>query len=493
MLDANSTSTFTPDSPGGVPLPQPQSPAQATLACAHALESRFDFTAARELYLRLVSTDPDGLFSQWARDRLVALEWLIEEKAAYERIHQNAIRVLSHIGVNLADSEPILEALMAADAIDFENQDAVFVPIRGDYVESCLQAVPRQLPMDPGMNAFGTGATPPFLKREGDDDLRPASRPEFQEIMELAAEWQEAVGILSLPVQTDRTMAEFDCARAMDAAFSGLKMIPTRKMSNVETRYFRGREDWLDGTTLLTGLTPMSNMVAPFFRSVQTGNNLLLLDLSIAGASAPNSPEALLTFIHAQVLFMMVLAQTLSPGIHCVHGGIPGVVDTTGDLSYSSSAQPVINAAMARMNRWVTGLPSAQSGGSSSEADDVARAVDESEISRNSMRGFGVHIVRHALGAMGNLNFFSREKFVEDCRRELTAKQTQTISVLPDPLCLPHDERALDAVRECAQRGNPRNTDHCLQHVDDFARWAEILNRPISQLTPKPDRYRRVA
>ena len=178
MLDANSTSTLTPDSSGGVPLQQPQSPAQATLACAQALESRFDFRAARELYRRLVSTDPDGLFSQWARDRLVALEWLIEEKAAYERIHQNAVRVLSHIGVNLADSEPIMEALMAADAIDFENQDAVFVPLRVDYVESCLQAVPRQLPMDPGINAFGTGATPPFLKREEGRRRSMSARPQ---------------------------------------------------------------------------------------------------------------------------------------------------------------------------------------------------------------------------------------------------------------------------------------------------------------------------
>lgn len=494
MLDGNPSWPATPERSSGISFSSKSIvPVEERLQSARELDNRFDFCAARDAYRRLIADGDCSPAAEWTRKRLVDLEALIDEKATYERIHQNALRVLSHIGVNIAESEPILEALMHADAIDFENQDAVFVPLRSDYVESCLKAVPRSIPGDPGLNSFGTGATPPFLKREGEDLLRPASRTEFSEILELAAEWKDAVGIFSLPVQTDRTMVEFDCARAMDTVFAGLKMIPTRKMSNVETRYFRGREDWLDGTTLLTGLTPMSTMVAPFLRSAQIGNNLLLLDLSIAGASAPNSPEALLTYIHAQVLFMMVLAQTLCPGIVCVHGGIPGVVDTAGDLSYSSPAQPVINAAMARLNRWVTHLPSAQSGGSTSETEEVANAIDESEISRNTMRDLGVHLVRHALGAMGNLNFFSREKFVEDCRREIAARRQQVAPVVPVPLYFPRDERALDAVHEIAQRGNPRNTDHSLQHVDDFARWMDTLDRAAHRPVEKFNAIRRVA
>ncbi|MEZ4578776.1 MAG: hypothetical protein R2875_12445 [Desulfobacterales bacterium] len=42
----------------------------------------------------------------------------------------------------------------------------------------------------------------------------------------------------------------------------------------------------------MTSLTPMNNMVAHFFaRSARTGNNLLLIDQSMAGISAPGSPE----------------------------------------------------------------------------------------------------------------------------------------------------------------------------------------------------------
>jgi len=193
----------------------------------------------------------------------------------------------------------------------------------------------------------------------------------------------------------------------MEAHFPDLKMTYTRNMSDQEVAYFRGRDDWMDGTSLITSMTFMPNMVEPFIRSAKTGNNLLLLDLTIAGASGPASPEALLTQIHAQVLFMMMLAQTLRPGISCIHGGIPDVLGIGGDLDYSDPGQPIINSAMARLNLWVTGFPSAQSGGSTSIVNDIPAAVEESERSRNTLRLYGVHILRHAMGAMGNLNYFS--------------------------------------------------------------------------------------
>ena len=107
----------------------------------------------------------------------------------------------------------------------------------------------------------------------------------------------------------------------------------------------------------MTSLGPMDNMVEPFLRSARTGNNLLLIDQSIAGVSAPGSPEAFLTQVHAQVLFMMVIAQTVNPGVSCIHCGIPSIVGTGGSLDYSSPCQTFINAAMARVNSWAAGFP----------------------------------------------------------------------------------------------------------------------------------------
>jgi trimethylamine--corrinoid protein Co-methyltransferase len=277
----------------------------------------------------------------------------------------------------------------------------------------------------------------------------------------------------------------------MDDGFSGLKMISTKKMSDEEVRSFKGRNDWLDGTTLISSLTSMNTMVEPFIRSAETGNNLLLLDLSIAGFSAPHSPESLLTLIHSQVMFMMVLAQTINPGITCVHGGIPGVTESGGDLSYTSLSQPLTNAAMARLNLWVTNFPSAQSGGSTSLTDDMEKAVAESEFSRNIMRKYGTRIVRHALGAMGSLNFFSLEKFNEDCEREAEARkrfeEMQTPETGIAPLYFPADDEAVEAIRDMAEKGNPRSTDHTLQNVKSFMDWEKRIEEALAEEEKKND------
>ena len=236
-------------------------------------------------------------------------------------------------------------------------------------------------------------------------------------------------------------------------------------------------------------MTFMPNMVEPFIRSARAGNNLLLLDLTIAGSTGPASPEALLTQIHAQVLFMMVLAQTINPGIGCVHGGIPDVLGIEGDLDYSDPGQPLINSAMARLNLWVTGMPSAQSGGSTSIINDIPAAVEESELSRNKLRMYGVHILRHAMGALGNLNYFSLEKFVQDCQRERDARRIwlTTHHDFLIPLYLPEDKCVVSGIREICEKGGPKNADHTLNNVGTFYRWNERLTAAAREKEYYPD------
>ncbi len=458
--------------------------AETLLMKALDLEGRAEFEAARRTYRELTLFFPIAPETQWASRRIQETDLLIAEKALYERIHQNAKLVLSRVGMNIAGSPELLYILMQADAVDLDNTEACLVPLKADYVERCLETVPDRLPADPGRNSFGTGGTPPFLKRESDDELRAAGREEFEEIIRAASRWSDVVGMLSAPVRTDHTMTDYDCALLMEREFPGLKMICTQGMSDRETSFLSGKDHWLDGTSLMSSLAPMNSVVSPFIRSVSSGNNLLLLDFSIAGASAPRSPEGLLTLVHAEVLFMMVLAQTLRPGTVCVHGGIPGLMGPGGDLTYSSPVQALVNAAMARLNLWVTGFPSAQSGGSTSLADDLQGAVFESARSRGIMRRCVVHMVRHALGAMGNLTYFSPAKFLEDCRQEAfaTREYAAGAAVVP-PLHLPADDSALEGIREMAEKGNPMVTDHSLRHVDSFRRWEELASGPEGPLT----------
>lgn len=454
--------------------------ARENLDKALELENGFDFRGAKAIYEDLKQNDIPDNITQVVDFRLEDMNHLVAEKETYQRIHDNGKKVLSEIGMNIAESAELMEILMEADAVDFDKEAAVFIPLKKDYIDQCLEKCPRNWSGDPGKNTFGTGATPPFLKRMGDNELRQASRSEFEDIVRSVGQNEDMIGIFSLPVATDKSITAFEVAQLMEKGFSGLKMTATKGFSDDEMGFLAGKDHWVDGTSLITSLSPMSTMVSPFLRSARSGANLLLLDLTMAGSSGPGSPEALLTQIHAQVLFMMIIAQTVNPGVLCLHGGIPGVTDAGGDLSYSSPHQPLINAAMARVNNWITKLPSAQSGGSTSIAELTSEAVFESELSRNTLRKYGVHIIRHAMGALGSLNFFSLEKFEEDCERE--RKNSKLFAEAPVdkgiiPLYIPADLEAMEGIKEIAEKGGPKNAEHTLRKVDSFIKWENGINK----------------
>lgn len=264
--------------------------AKILLAAALKIENDFDFHTAKELYTDIKDHFPGSDQSKTAADRLGEMDDLIKEKEIYRRIDENAKKVLTDIGMNIAENPLLMDILMEADAVDFESETAVFIPLKRDYLEACLEKVPRNMPGDPGPNAFGTGATPPFLKWPDEDELRSANKDEFQHIVQTVGEHADVVKIFSLPVATDKSLSGYEAARLMDQGFSGLKMTAAKSFADDEMAFLKGKDDWLDGTSLITSLAPMATMVEPFIRSAETGVNLLLLDLGIAGSSAAGSP-----------------------------------------------------------------------------------------------------------------------------------------------------------------------------------------------------------
>jgi trimethylamine--corrinoid protein Co-methyltransferase len=443
------------------------------------LENQARFKEAKAVYSDLLPHVTDPSLLEKLGFRMADMDDLIQEKNLYQRIDQEAKQVLTDIGIDLTHSPDLMDLLMAADAVDLENETALFIPLRKDYIDHCLSLVPRQMTADPGLNTFGTGSTSPFLKRSTDDRLCPASRQEYEKIIAEVGDARDVTGIFSLPVAFDKSVSFVEIAQMMEKGYPGFKMIPTNTMDDDALAFLKGKPDWLDGTSLIASLAPMDNMVAPFLRSARAGNNLLLIDQTIAGVSGPATPQALLTQVHAQVLFMMIVAQTLTPGTVCVHCGIPSVTNAGGQLSYSSPHQTFINAALARLNTWVTGFASSQTGGSTSLDQVNDQAIKDSELSRNALRKYGVHILRHAMGALGSLTFFSLEKFLLDCERERQA--VDVFNALPKdkgviPLYVPEDANALDGIREIAEKGNPRHADHSLRHVDAFRLWETTIH-----------------
>lgn len=454
--------------------------AEETFAEGIRLEEKADFETAKDIYEDLFRHATDETVLRKTRFRMEDIDDLIEEKAIYQRIDENAKRVLTEIGIDITGNQTLMDLLLEADAVDFKNETALFIPLKRKYIDRCLEQVPHQMDGDPGINTFGTGATSPFLKRTGNDELRPANRKEYERIIRTVGEQQDVVKIFSLPVACDKSTSLFEIAQMMEKSYPGLKMITTNTMKDDEVTFLKGKNDWVDGTSLITSLSLMSNMVDPFLRSSRTGNNLLLIDQTMAGVSGPSSPESFLTQNHAQVIFMMVIAQTVKPGIACMHGGIPSVIGEGGNLSYSSPCQTFINASLARVNTWITGFPSAQTGGSTSLPEVTPQALTDSELNRNALRKYGVHIVRHAMGALGSLNFFSIEKFLEDCERE--RRSQKVFGKIPKnkgmiPTYFPSDLQTLEGIREIAEKGNPKDADHTLKNVNSFSRWEDTIRQ----------------
>ena len=189
---------------------------------ALACEKRFDFDSARKIYQEITTHFDEPAVYDRARTLLAAATDLVEEKRLYERIHQNGKRVLTEIGIDITAIQPLIDILIDADAIDFDNRTALFIPIKADYIDRCMDQVPRKMKSAPGWNAFGTGATPPFLYRPGNDDLRPASRKEFKEIVHAAAKNEDVVKIFSLPVATNKIVSDYEASQLMEKGFAGL-------------------------------------------------------------------------------------------------------------------------------------------------------------------------------------------------------------------------------------------------------------------------------
>jgi len=447
------------------------------LDAAVKAESNYEFQKAKRFYKKIAEQYPKSPEEYIARERIKDMDALSIEKRTYKRIDKNAKRILTEIGMDVSSSPELMEILMQADAIDLESETALFIPLREDYVEEMLDIAPEDFEEDPGENSFGTGATPPFLHCPGREKIMPANREEFEEICKAASDFRDTLGIFSLPVATDKSISDFECAQLMAKYFPDLKMTYAKNFSDEDMKFFKNKEDWVDGTSLITTMTYMPTMVDSFIRSCKNSHNLLLLDLTIAGSTGPASPEALLTQVHAQVLFMIILAQTINPGVTCIHGGIPDVLGSGGDLDYSDPGQPLINSAMARLNMWVSRFPSAQSGGSTSIIDDIPAAVEESELSRNTLRQYGVHILRHALGALGSLNYFSLDKFIQDCNRERESRKImwETRHDRIVPLYFPEDKRVISGIREIIAKGGAKNADHTLNNIDSFNRWHSVV------------------
>jgi trimethylamine---corrinoid protein Co-methyltransferase len=134
----------------------------------------------------------------------------------------------------------------------------------------------------------------------------------------------------------------------------------------------------------------------------------------------------------------------------------------------------LLNVAVARLNMWVTGLPTVQSGGSTSEKIPNERALWDGKRGRQTLCDFGVHCARHCFGVLDNLNFFSEEAFQSDCQaqRQYLASRQDAAGLMP--LYLPEDHQAFDVIQRVAS-GDFHVDFHTTANLSAFDNWAATV------------------
>lgn len=396
------------------------------------------------------------------------------EKETYARIHETTKAVLAEVGIETKNKALIrlLEATGLA-GYDSSNGRIYLLP---DLIEQSLDSAAKTFSGDEGPNTLGIGGIPPFLYRESGEYPLPASYDELDHLVKLIGENLDVVRFLSQPVKVHKGDPT-QCNQIMDQLNNCVKVTCSAYMNSDDAvKWFAGRDEWHDSICgVKSPLICMDNMMDALIRSARVGNNLRLTTMPLAGRTAPQTPEACIIITHAEVLFMLAVAQTVNPGILCMFGGMPCTTKPDGDLAYSHDGMNLLNVAVARLNMWVTGIPSVQSGGSTGEKTPSAQALSDGKRGRQELCDFGVHNARHCFGVLDNLNFFSEDAFWYDCQaqREYLAFRKSAMEL--KPLYLPEDNQAFDVIQRVASRDYHVDY-HTTANLSVFDDWARTIN-----------------
>ena len=398
---------------------------------------------------------------------------LTVEKQAYERIHDTTKAVLAEVGVEIRN-EAVISILEATGLAGYDaSMGRIY--LLPDLIDQSIESAAKTFSGDEGQNTLGIGGIPPFLYRKEDPYPMPASYEELEHIIGMVEENLDVVRFLSQPVKVHKG-DPLRCNQIMDRLENCIKVTCSAYMDGENAvKWFSGREDWHDSICAVKSpLICMDDMVEALARSARAGNNLRLTTMPLVGRTAPQTPEACIVITHAEVMFMLAVAQTVNPGMLCMFGGMPCTTRPDGDLEYSHDAMNLLNVAVARLNMWITGLPTVQSGGSTSQKAPNEQALLDGKRGRLTLCDFGVHNARHCFGVLDNLNFFSQEAFRHDCQahREYLSSGRETATLMP--LYLPEDRQAFDVIQRVAS-ADYHVDPHTTAHLSVFDDWAATI------------------
>lgn len=394
------------------------------------------------------------------------------ERDHYQLIQDTTKEVLSAVGMETKNRQ-VIELLEGTGLAGYDSASSR-LHLLPELIDQALDSAPKTFSGDEGMNTLGIGGIPPFLYRETDEYPLPANYEELDHLIHVIKDNLDVVRFLSQPVKVHKGDA-LQCNQIMDQLDNCIKITCSAYMhENEAIKWFSGRDDWHDSICgVKSPLTCMDDMMDALVKSAKAGNNLRLTTMPLAGRTAPQTPEACIIINQCEVMFMLAVAQTVNPGMLCMFGGMPCPTQPKGDLNYSHDGMNLLNVAVARLNMWITGLPSVQSGGSTEEKTPNEQALKDGIRGRATLCEFGVHNARHCFGVLDNLNFFSEKAFIQDCEAHRQYLKNKAPGFTLKPLYMPKDNQAFEVIQRVAS-GNYNVDYHTTANISAFDDWAKL-------------------
>jgi len=421
------------------------------------------------------------------KEGLIGDKYNILSQEEIEKIHKSSLWVLEEIGVRV-DDDHFLTLFEQTGANVDKNERVVKLP--PNMVEEFVEMAPGEILLagrDPendlllgGQRVYlGTGGAAIHIL---DLETRKLRDPVLQDQYDLAwlTENLENVHFYQCPVVCTDIPKEVVSINSFYAALSGTRKNVQESATDPQAAreiiemaaIIAGGEKALRERPFISFVT--SWMISPLKLDIGTsriletvasrGIPVALSSAPVTGSTAPATLAGLLTLVHAEELFGIVLSQIIREGTPVLYGPVPAVANMR-NMAYLGGAVEtgMMNAAAVQMAHYISVPIYSDAGQTDSKLPDIQAGYEKAaNIFQVAMAGG--NYIHHAAGMLESMLTVAYEQFVIDNDiNGMALRALQGIEVSDETL-------ALDVIKAVGPGGNYLTQRHTLKYArsDEF-------------------------
>ena len=421
------------------------------------------------------------------KEGLIGDKYSILRREEIEKIHKSSLWVLEEVGVRV-DDDHFLTLFEQIGANVDKNERVVKLP--PNMVEEFVEMAPGEILLagrDPendlllgGRRVYlGTGGAAIHILDVETGKLRD---PVLQDQYDLAwlTENLENVHFYQCPVVCTDIPKEVVSINSFYAALAGTRKNVQESATDPQVAkdiiemaaMIAGDEEALQERPFISFVT--SWMISPLRLDIGTsrvletvasrGIPVALSSAPVTGSTAPATLAGLLTLVHAEELFGIVLAQIIREGAPVLYGPVPAVANMR-NMAYLGGAVEtgMMNAAAVQMANYIGAPIYSDAGQTDSKLSDI-QAGYEKAANIFQVALAGGNYIHHAAGMLESMLAVSHEQFVID--NDINGMVLRALSGIE----VNDDTLALDVIKTVGPGGNYLTQRHTLKYArsDEF-------------------------